>query len=84
LKYRNIAFTRGARCPATLRSVWVNADEPVACSTVRPCRDSSPSSDSAMTLLPEPGPPTTTIACLVTPRRARSSARSTRRYAVCC
>jgi hypothetical protein len=42
LKYRNIAFTRGARCPATLRSVWVNADEPVACSTVRPCRDSSP------------------------------------------
>ena len=65
LKYLNIRCTRGARAPATLRRVWVNEREPVACSTVRPRRASSPSSDSAMTLLPLPGPPVTmTIALL--------------------
>ncbi len=63
--------------PATLRRVWVKEREPVACSTVRPWRDSSPSSDSAMTLLPLPGPPETITAVLVFDRRARSTACST-------
>ena len=49
------ASDRGFRAPATCRRVWVNALDPVACRTVRPCRDSSPISDSAITLFPDPG-----------------------------
>ena len=65
LKYLNMLLTRGARAPATRRNVWVKALEPVACSTVRPRRESSPMSESAITLFPEPGPPLTTITSLV-------------------
>ena len=65
LKYWNIFCTRGARRPATLRSVCVKDREPVACRTERPCRESSPNSESAMTLLPLPGPPVTMTAVLV-------------------
>ncbi len=60
---------RGWRAP---RSVWVKAEDPVACSTVRPCLDSSPSKLSAMTLFPEPGPPVTMTTCFVVAVRARS------------
>jgi hypothetical protein len=74
LKYWNIFWTRGARLPATLRRVWVNDRDPVAWSTDRPCRDSSPRRDRAITLLPLPGPPDTMTAVLVFARLARSTA----------
>ena len=77
LKYWNIFCTRGARLPATLRSVWVKDRDPVACRTVRPWRESSPSNDKAMTLLPLPGPPETMTTVLVSALRARSTAWST-------
>ena len=83
LKYLNIFCTRGARAPATLRSVWVNEREPVACSTERPCRASSPNSDSATTDLPLPGPPLTTITRLLSAPRACSTAWCTRSTASC-
>ena len=54
------------RDPTTiLRRVLVNELDPVACSTLRPGRDSSPSRLSATTLLPEPGPPSTITTVLV-------------------
>ena len=77
LKYWNIFCTCGAREPATLRSVWVNERDPVAWMTVRPCRDSSPSNERAITLLPEPGPPEMITVVLSFARRARSTACST-------
>ncbi len=68
LKYLNSRWVLGERAPATLRRVWVNEREPVACTTVRPRRASSPSSDRAMTLLPLPGPPVTSTTLLLSAR----------------
>ena len=61
---RNSDVARWFRCPLSLRSVVVNALEPVAGTTLRPRAANSPLSDDAMTLLPLPGPPWTTTTVL--------------------
>ena len=83
LKYLKSALTFGARTAATFRSVWVNERDPVACMTVRPRRANSPTRDSAMTLLPLPGPPVTAMTRLVFPARACSTVCMTRSTANC-
>ena len=84
LKYVNRSSCGVEPLPATWRSVCVNDRDPVACITVRPSRASSPSSDSAMTLLPLPGPPAMTTTVLRSASRASSTSASTSSYATRC
>lgn len=64
LKYLKRSWTSRLLAPAIFRMVFVNALEPVAWSAGTSRRYNSPSSDSAMTLLPVPGPPETTSTSL--------------------
>ena len=77
LKYLKMDGLGFSRWPATLRKVWVKDRDPSR-ADVRP-RASSPNRDSAITLLPLPGPPVTAMTRFVFLHRACSTACMTSR-----